>query len=352
MVPLFKVNMSPDAGPAVQKVLESGMIGEGPAVKKFTGQLRTLWDNQNVICTNSCTSALVMALRLAGVGPGDNVITSPFTFPATNCAVKQVGADIVWGSIDNTFCLSLRGLPRAKAIIITLVAGNIPEGLEEFLEQAAAAHCAVIFDAAHAFLTEYKGKHISHWADYTCFSFQSIKHLTTGDGGALACRNEWDHARARKMKWFGMSRDVPEGWSRTRHQMEYSIREWGYKAHMNDISATIGLANINLAIDAVNKSRENTHALAAFYHLPTVPDGCIPSWWVLPVRNLFFPKKIFENAGIQVSKLWKLNDDHDAFPNRKLDRGSWTPYIIPNGSWVTSDDIETMLKAGEEADGV
>ncbi len=241
MIPLFKVAMSHTSKESVAKVLASGMIGEGPVTQQFQRSLAELFHHEHVIPLSSCTAALSLALRLAGVGPGDEVITSPFTMVATSAAIKQAGATIRWCDVDReTLCADLDDIKEVfepgltRAILITCVGGLVPRGLEEL----AGLEIPVILDCAHALTTTYRDKHISHWGDYCCFSFQSIKPLTTGDGGALTVRDSGSADRAEKLKWFGISRNALPGVSRLRHQMTADIEEWGYKYHMNDIAAT------------------------------------------------------------------------------------------------------------------
>jgi len=364
LIPLFKANMSLQVSDKLSPILESGMVGEGPQVRMFTKALQSIFKHKNVIPLNSCTSALTLALRLANVDYGDRVLSSAFTMVATNCAIAASGADIVWAPCENTtLCMDLSKAteileeqPDICAVVITLVGGVVPHNLDTFIQDCSRLGVIIIFDAAHALTTTYKGKHICHWADFTCFSFQSIKHLTTGDGGAIVVSETGAYMRAEKLKWFGMTREVPEGMSRLEHQMTYQMPEWGYKFHMNDIAACIGLTNLDVAAYAVEKSIDNANFYSDFMpNLRTLvpPNDCQPSWWVYPVwvNN---PDKAVAQLGTQriaSSRMWPMNYIHKCFPDGEhpfadgMGSVNGGPIFIPNGFWVTEEDRERIAKA-------
>jgi len=352
MIPLFKVNMASTAAEQVAKVLHSGMIGEGPKVEEFRNKLRKLFGSQYVTCTNSCTSALSLALHLA-VRPGSKVLSTPFTFWATNSVIIQRGAKIVWGEIESeTLCLdvdkAIKSLSETEiaAVVITLVGGTPPLNLEKLYKYLQRQGIPLILDCAHALMTTYQDKHISSWCDYAAFSFQAIKHLTTGDGGALVCQTEEDFSFAEQLKWFGVSREVPEGMTRLEHQMSSWPTIWGYKAHMNDISAAIGLANYELAQWAVQRSRSNAQFFDA--EIPQISSGLSllknpeadSSYWVYGFRyndsrSSLDIAKAFERKGITASPLWP-------YPPRQK---NLQVIFIPNGFWVTDLLREKILDA-------
>ncbi len=362
MIPLFKVAMSTTAHSAVAEVLASGMVGEGPQVARFQKALSKLFEHGCVIPLSSCTASLALALRMAGVGPGDEVISSPFTMVATSAMIKQAGGTIRWCDIEPaTLCAdtrSIREMARAgatKAIVITCVGGLVPQGLEQLAE----LDIPVILDCAHALTTTYRDKHISHWGDYCCFSFQSIKPLTTGDGGALTLRDSAALERAERLKWYGMSRRVPESVSRLQHQMAADIAEWGYKYHLNDIAAAIGLSNIDLALENIQTtgtvSRGYLKALKGLDAInPVTPaPQCSPDWWLfgmLASERDHLIDHLAEN-GIESSPMWARNDRYTAFqePNSRplpnLDRVVSEVIFVPNGWWLSDDDQQRIVSA-------
>lgn len=362
MIPLFQVNMSAEAKCLVSEVLDSGICGEGPKVEKFENELRKLWEQPYVVALNSCTSALTLALRLANVKPDSIVLSTPFTMVATNCAIKASGAKICFIDIcEHDLCMDLEKAEEVlknksvAAVVITLVAGLIPYRFEEFMEICARKHVPIILDCAHAFLTTYKGLHISHWADFCCFSFQSIKHLTTGDGGALTTTNRYHYQRAEKLKWFGMSRDVPVGKTRLEHQMTAPIPEWGYKFHMNDIAAAIGLANLELSVKSVQACRDNATAYREILtdKLIEVHTNTSPSWWTYPVLYSANNKAAdlvnqFANHGIVVSPMWPFNSNYSCFDQISCKIPDVLPIFIPNGPWVQEEECQIICNALKE----
>jgi len=351
LIPMFKVSTSARVIPDLEETFKSGMIGEGPKVLEFKNALESKFNCKNLIPLNSGTSALILALRLAGVEGGE-VITTPFTMIATNVAIRAAGATPVFADINsNNVNISPKSVakcitPKTKAIIAVNVAG-VPCDFEELNKFG----LPVISDAAHAILTTYKGRHISHWADYTMFSFQSIKQLNTGDGGALIIKNNKKYELGQKLKWFGMSREVPEGMTRLEHQMTADVEDWGYKFHMNDITATIGLANLK-DLDAIN-SRQRKNAeyfrtnLKRVGGLPVVPEDSNPSWWAfyLCVENRKEFMKKMADAGIETTPMWRRNDEYSCFNKGKYkellpNMNEWQDRVIfiPVGWWLS--DLE------------
>lgn len=358
-IPLFKVSMSEQASEAVAKVLESGMTGEGPVVQKFENKLQEYF-GVHTIALNSCTSALILALRMSNV-EGKKVLVSPFTFPATSCAVAAERGCIEWvAPEEDTLCMDLEVAARKvkdnpkgiAAVVVTLVGGHVPYGLLEFQQLLSKHRISLIFDAAHAFGTFVYDRHVANHADFSCFSFQSIKHLTTGDGGALTIRDPWQVDRAERLKWFGMSRDT-KGKTRLQHQMDYSIPEWGYKFHMNDIAASIGLANWETAWEGINASQGN----AAFYDAAFSEEvwirplkshwGYLPAYWVygfhIPVSYQMELIDRLNKNGVDASPLWKPNNEHECFSSSYSNVRTFSPVFIPNGWWVTASDRESIV---------
>lgn len=366
MIKLFKPCIAPNAGQNIQEVLNSGIIGESKQVEILTNKLQILWNHKNIVLLNSCTSALTLAMRLASHYSYPIVATSPFTMVATNCAIASRLSYIAWAKVDhNTLCLDtdylIKNISRYHIIVITLVGGLVPLGFEKLLMVAKEKGVKIIIDAAHAWLTTYKNKHISHYGDYVCFSFQSIKHLNTGDGGAIVCNNDWEHERVKKLKWFGMSREVPQGKDRLTHQMTTSIDEWGYKFHMNDIAAALGIANFDLAIEATKQSQFNANYYQEVFqnndNVKTlqIEENSQPAWWTYAImvktnqRDHIINK--LKESNIESSPMWPDNRIHKAFNLHTLHKCyskplfvKYTPLFIPNGYWVNKEDREYIAK--------
>ena len=243
----FHTHISPSAVELVTQVLQSGWISEGVMVKRFESALSERLGLRNPVAVNSGTSALHLALALVGVGPGDEVILPAQTFVATGLVILMQRATPIFVDIDpmtGNICaasVAERISPRTKAVIPVHWAGY-PCDMDEINALAARHGLAVIEDAAHALGATYKGKPLGSISRFTAFSFQAIKHLTTGDGGALCCLDEADARVAFSRRWFGIDR--PNSRPSILGEREYDIDAVGYKYHMNDLAAAVGLGNL------------------------------------------------------------------------------------------------------------
>lgn len=229
--------------------LRSGLLSEGRQVKRFEEELVARLGLVRPVALNSGTSALHLALILAGVQAGDEVIIPPQTFIATGMAVlmqhaKPVFADIQRhsGNIDPA-SIRQKITAKTKAIIPVHWAGY-PCDLDEIKEIAEEHKLAVIEDAAHALGATYRGRPVGAISRFSCFSFQAIKHLNTGDGGALCCLRPEDEKLARIRRWFSIDRDnSPQSFLGER---TYDAEQVGYKYHLTDLGAAIGLGNLEI----------------------------------------------------------------------------------------------------------
>lgn len=292
MLDLFITYTHPNTYNYVKEVLDSNFLSEGSWNKLFENKLSELINNPYVFTVNSGTSALHLALKIAGIGKGDEVIIPSQTFVATGLAVLYCGANPVFADINiedgNINISSIKSLisSKTKAIIPVHWAGY-PCQMDEIIEIAKQYSLIVIDDAAHAFLAEYKGNKIGTISDFTCFSFQAIKHLTTGDGGAVFVKNQKFYSIGKKLRWFGIDKEndiVGELGERV-----YNLKEIGYKYHMNNIAAAIGLANVIDIQERINKRRE----LAEIYFkkldkvngvkLLNYQSDCKSSYWLFPL---------------------------------------------------------------------
>lgn len=329
LIPLFKVHMPKKVDKPLLKVLHSGYIGQGQKVEEFEKKLSNFLDNPNVLTLNSGTSALHLALRLANVKQGDEVITTPMTCSATNEPILSFGAKIVWadvfpsnGLIDPS-SVEKKITKKTKAIICVDWGGTVCD-LDNLLKIARKHKIKLIEDAAHGFGSTYKEKRVGSIADFTCFSFQAIKHITTVDGGALATLSEEDYKRGKLLRWYGIDREAKViGDSR----IEVDIPEWGYKFHMNDVSAVIGLSQMSEIGNILKKHREN-----AKYYLNTINNKYykhpITSWkqnssfWlytlVLPsAKDRSDFSEFMNRNGVATSRVHRRNDDYSSFPKSK-----------------------------------
>jgi perosamine synthetase len=242
------------------KVLLGTQLAEGSWVKQFEHEFAQKFNQKNVVAVNSGTSALELAYELAGISEGDEVITPILTCTATNIPLLHRNAKIVFADIDNDLNISIHDVKRkitkkTKAIVFVHFGGN-SRGLDELIALGKERGITIIEDAAQAVGNGHFGL-----ADFSCISLQAIKTLTSGDGGFLVCKRKEDYEKARRLRWFGYDRDK-------KHQEgDTDLVEAGYKYHMNNISAAIGLGNLR-SLDKVLTKRAQ---LRQYYNsLPNV----------------------------------------------------------------------------------
>ena len=354
-IPLFKVHMPPrdQLMPRLESVLYSGQIGDGDVVKQFEEAFGRFVGNPHTLAVSSGTAALHAALLLAGVTPGDEVISTPMTAEPTNMAVLHAGARLVWADVDpqsgNMSPESLRETvtPRTRAIVVVHYAG-VPVRLREISEVAARHGIPVIEDAAHALGASYEGAPIGSHSDYVIFSFQAIKHMTTGDGGMLVCRREADLPRGRRIRWFGIDRAQP--------RTTVEVHDVGYKYNTNNITAAFGLVQLESIEPAIRRHMENgaffEQALAGVPGLRvcTFDAAARPSHWlytVLAERRDDLARALDE-AGVDCSQVHRRNDLHPVFSQARRALPGLDDYYgrmlhIPCGWWVGDADRERIV---------
>ena len=342
MIPLFKVWMSPFASGRVATVLNSGYIGQGPVVEAFEAALAQRIGTPNVLSTNSGTSAIDLALACIGVGPGDEVISTPMTCSATNMPIHNRGATIVWADIDSRSGLispeSIEAAitPRTKAIVVVDWAGERSdvEAIRRF------SQLPILIDAAHR-APVHDDRYAPGAQVLVAYSFQAIKFLTTGDGGALLVP-EAHYRDAKLRRWFGLDRE-----SSADFRCAQRITLDGYKYHMTDIDAAIGLANLE-GLDA----RIARQRMVAFLYrgqgirLSGYPDS---HFWVafLHVNDREGFQRFMADRDIATSLVHSRNDLHPVFANGRnpsplsgLDSFDKTYIAIPCGWWLTDAEVE------------
>lgn len=354
-IPLFKVFMSSKVMKPLKEVLYSGFVAQGPKVDEFEKQLSIFLDNPYVVTLNSGTTALHLALDLLEVGSGDEVITTPMTCTATNWPILAHNAKIVWADINpDTGNIDPKNIAKmithkTKAII-AVDWGGYPCDIDSI--RKIAKGIPVIEDAAQSFGALYKGKKVGNAADITCFSFQAIKHLTTVDGGALTVRKKSYYRKAILKRYFGIDRT-----KRSKdYRIEKDIYDWGYKFHMNDVNATIGLANFKHTEDILKKHRENAwYYITKLKHVPFIQlmqedKNCLSSYWLftMKVPNVEKFSDYMKSHNVMASRVHRRNDTHPVtrpfkrhLPN--VDKFTKHMVCIPVGWWVTKKDRKYIV---------
>lgn len=357
MIPLVKPFMAPrqELMPELENILYSGYIAEGEPVYQFESKFRDFFGNPMMLALHSGTDALHLALILAGVKPGDEVISTAMTAEPTNTSIAMIGAKVVWADVDPATGLlspdSVRSLitPRTKAIVLVHYAGMVCDMIR-FQELSRQSGIPLIEDAAHALGSRFDNKYIGNHSPYTVFSLQAIKHMTTVDGGFLAVRNDADFVRARKLRWFGLDK--------TRPRLENDISEVGYKYAMNNVNATIGLVQMRYLTQILDRHISNgkyfDKALQAVSGITLVPyyPKTEPSYWLYTIlverRDDFI--RALGDRGVNASPLHLRNDRHSIFKHAKRDLPGLNYFYerfvhIPCGWWVGDEERETIVSA-------
>jgi perosamine synthetase len=357
MLPLIKTYIPPRESlmPKLEEVLYSGYIAQGEVVEAFERKFEEFIGSVNTLSVNSGTAALHIALILAGVKEGDEVISSAMTAEPTNVAIKMVGAKVRWADIDyETGNISANAIENAinektKAILVVDYAGTSVDvkGIKEISEKY---NIPVIEDAAHALGTTYNGRKTGNHFPFTVFSFQAIKHLTTVDGGALQIQDKDLYEKGKLIRWFGLDKKLS--------RLENDIKYQGYKYHMNNVNAAIGLVQLENIQSILDKyifvGKYLDERLSGIEGVETVVhySNTQSSYWLYTLkvdRRENFIKMMADN-GFMASEIHKRNDWHtylNDFPTElpNLDRFYSRLVHIPCGWWVTLDDCDRMINA-------
>lgn len=354
-IPLFKVFLAPksDLMPRLQEVLYSGQISEGEPVYEFERRFSAFVGLPNVLSFYSGTAALHTAIILAGVQQDDEVISTPMTAEPTNMAIRYGGGKIVWADVDpangniSADSVAERITPQTRVIMVVHY-GGIPASMQAIREVAEQANIPVIEDAAHALGARYGDRPIGAFSEYTMFSFQAIKHMTTVDGGMLACKNPADIARGRAFRWFGIDRQAP--------RTEVDVSTIGYKYHMNNINAAIGLVQLDHIVPVIERHIANGRYFDKVLRGITGLELCRwdnvaePSYWfytLLAERRDYLSRYLTEH-GIGNSQCHKRNDLHSVFADSRCDLPGLDSFYsrmlhIPCGWWVSNEDREFIV---------
>jgi UDP-glucose 4,6-dehydratase len=383
MISLFKVFMSEDVLGPLNTVLMSGQLTQGPQVEKYEQALKEYFGCERLLTLNSATAGLTLALRLLknpddsfewpGFNKEDVVLTPALTCFATTCGVLANNVELQWLDADlNTANICLEDVKRKlndKTKVIYLVHwGGSPvdlAALDEICEEHKIQYGfkpMVIEDCAHAFGAEFAGKKLSNHGNICVYSTQAIKHLTTGDGGIITLPTDSLYERCKLLRWFGIDRDK-RNYKGKDFRLEHDIAEYGYKFHMNDINATIGLYNLPHIPDLIETMRTN----AKFFNeqLKDVPgvqlmktcEEANPAYWLYTIRILDGRKQEFidkmNEAGIMASQVHNRNDTNscvkefeEALPN--IDVLEKELVCIPVGWWLTASEKTAVITTLKE----
>jgi dTDP-4-amino-4,6-dideoxygalactose transaminase len=356
MIPLHKpfVPSWDVLGSALRRVYESGQISQGAEVEEFERRFGDFVGNRNVVAVSSCTAALHLALELAGARGGE-VVSTPMTAEPTNLAIHHAGAQVRWADIDpltgnvtrETVEEAMQSCQHLRAVMVVHY-GGIPVD-KTIGELGQLYNVPIVEDCAHAL-----GASPIGWGDYQCYSFQAIKHITTGgEGGALVIpdANDETMCRARNLRWFGIDRAAP--------RTSVGIKETGWKYNLTNVQAAIGLEALKDVPHIISLYRGNgfffEHRLRGIpglsrTHFWESADGLQPTYLfftILVERRDDLARKLRER-GVECGQIHRRNDEHPVFAYAKRELPGLNSYYskmlhIPSGWWVGAEDRQYIV---------
>lgn len=229
----------------VVRCLRSGWIGTGPRVQQFEREFKEYRKAAHAVAVSSCTAGLYLSMLAAGVGPGDEVVTTAMTFCATVNAIIHTGATPVLADCDpGSFCIDPEAVrsaitPRTRAVVPVHFAGRACD-MDAIMAIAHEYHLQVIEDCAHAVETTWRGQPVGTFGEYGCFSFYVTKNVTTAEGGMILTREAEAADRLKVLALHGMSRDAWRRFSDAGYK-HYDVVAAGFKNNMTDLQASLGI---------------------------------------------------------------------------------------------------------------
>ena len=317
--------VSDEAVERVNEVLKSKWLNTGKNEKHLRETFCKKFGSKYCVAVNNGTAALRASYAMLGIGPGDEVVTTPYTFIATNTAILEQGAtpvfaDVRYGDLNVTAKdIEEKITRKTKAIVVVHYAGN-PVDLDEIRIVANYYKLPLIEDSAHAMGSKYKGKYIGETGELATFSLQAIKIVTSGDGGLIVTDNEDYYDRLKKRTWYGIDRDKKQS-NLFYDSLPKDIEVLGFKYNMNDIVAALGIAAINTFDEPFTKRkligstyREQLSDLNKITLLEYYKDR-EPNYQIFPIHvndRKAFAEFMWEN-GIQVVVNNRRNDLYNVF---------------------------------------
>tara|TARA_B100000029_G_scaffold398333_1_gene396796 strand:+ start:720 stop:1826 length:1107 start_codon:yes stop_codon:yes gene_type:complete len=362
---LFHPFIPENASKRVSDVLSTRWIGQGPKVDEFEKKFKNMFTNSSdCIAVGSGTDALHLSYVCAGLKPGDEVITPVFTCTATNIPLLYMGIKIRFADVDkktlNINVDHVRELINEKTKAIVCVHyGGLPCDMSSLMKISKEYNIPIIQDSAHALGAKYNNIDIADLTEYSCFSFQAIKTITTGDGGMLVLNDRQLASKAKRIRWFGIDREKKQ-----KGLWENDITEIGYKYQMNDIAAVMGICGLESYKGQLDHRRKlfsrYIERIKKISGVKMINDGnnkyYHASWLctILIENRSGLEKKLKENR-IESSQVHYRNDRYTIFSNYRqgqlpnMDDIEDNYLVLPLHSKVSLDDVDMIcdvIKSG------
>lgn len=358
-IPLFKVFMSPNVDKPLLDTLHSGFIGQGKMVEGFEQIVSDKFNLPYVLALNSGTSALHLAYQMVMDGnENSEFIVSPITCSATLTPIIANKGKIVWTDVDpisgniDSNDVERKITKNTKAIIMVHWGGNLCD-TKRINEIAKQYGIKTVEDGAHSLGATLDGKYTGFISDFTMYSLQAIKHITSIDGGLLICKDKEYHERAKLLRWYGIDRTENRQVSDLRCELD--VKEAGHKFHMNDCNAVVGIENFKHLDDIVTKHRDNAKYYDSIFANTNIgivkpPLNVNPAYWLYTINiygegNRDKLMQFLKEDGIGTSKVHASNVYHSMFKKFYKDlpmaeQFNNTHLCIPVGWWVTKEERE------------
>jgi perosamine synthetase len=359
---LFQPAFSAQAEQAALRTLRSGQIASGPLINEFQQRLGERLGHAHLVCTSDMTSALVLALRLAGVQVGDEVLTLAFSCMSSNSAIHMVGATPVWVDMDPSSAsmlvedLERAVTPRCKAVTLYHVAGY-PGPSEAVAEFCRRRGIAFIEDCNNAMGATLRGKPLGAWGDYAVYSFYPNRQLNAMEGGALSCPDAESAARAVRLRRFGIDASTfrdPMG----EINPASDIPEIGESASFSQLNSAVGLeqlTGLDVQLDGTRavaeRLQQELKGLAGIQLVQPIKSSK-PAYWALLLlaekRDALMSG--LKKRGIDCSKLHWRNDGYTGFHAAKrslpgTDRFMQQCLALPCGWWLSDEQVQFIVDA-------
>ncbi|HEX7491572.1 MAG TPA: DegT/DnrJ/EryC1/StrS aminotransferase family protein [Candidatus Limnocylindrales bacterium] len=362
MIPVFRPTAGPEEEAAVAEVLRSGWWGLGPKTAEFENRFAESIGAAHCVGTSSASAALLLVLSLLDLG-GREVITPALTFVSTNHAILQAGGRPIFADVDPvTHTIAPTEVERLitprTAAIMAVDYGGHPAELDDL---AAIAHhhgAVLVEDAAHSCGATYKDRSVGSVADFTCFSFHAVKNLAMGEGGGITLEDDALADRLRRLRWLGLSRSTWDRTSGDGYSWDYDLAEIGFKAHLSDIAAAIGLVQLGRLTSSNDRRRviadRYTSAFSSLDWLtPPAELAHVRSAWHLYAVMLEERNRFIEHMaarGIATSVHYKPTHLYAAYADfyRPLPttESAWRRLVtLPLYPGLTDDEIQQIIDA-------
>ncbi|MBU1032022.1 DegT/DnrJ/EryC1/StrS family aminotransferase [Patescibacteria group bacterium] len=351
----------------VVKTLRSKWINTGKKETDLREKARRKWKFPYCVAVNNCTAALRACLAMLGVGPGDEVISTPFTFIATNTTILEQGAKPVFADIKyedlniDPKSIEERITPKTKAIMVVHYGGNSAD-MDEIREIGRKHHLPIIEDSAHALGSMYKGKYVGTEGELVCFSFQVVKIINSGDGGLIATSNKTYYEKLKKIIWYGIDRDGKK--TNLLDPLPESFRGdvLGFKYNMNDITATLAGAGVDHFDEAAKKrwviGERYRKELTGYTKIKLMKyyNDRTPNYQIFPihVENRIRFAKYLRKYNIRLNINNRRNDIYPMFGGQRSDlpiteRADQDVVLLPMHTDLTEEQVTYIIKKIKDA---